>query len=253
MYFDEEYTNGVFFIDEINIALADARRSMSNQNLWSADIGQQLRKLRSTLVYTCIKEDYVDIRIRDLTDFFIMTRDAAYVDDGAPYKKEGYYFNWSVYPMTDKAAANIGTFEKYKGGPAPLQRSVSGRSWWDTIDTMEHQERRKYKAGYNVDAPIKESITENPNIVSAKRDWGWLRKVADEIVLIGEADSGKVLCSEVMSWPEVREHRYPQGTISRELKETYGIFTVDARIKGSGGITARHYKIPEAAMSRVLV
>ena len=251
MYFDEEYRNSVFFIDEINIAMADARRSMSNQNLWAADIGQQLRKLKSALVYTCIKEDYVDVRIRDLTDFFIKTVDAAYVNDGIPYKKEGYYFNWSVYPMTDKAAANLGTFAKYQGGLAPLQKSVSGRSWWDTLDTLEHQERRKIQAGYMETASVQESIHENPNIIAAKQEWGWLEQVANRIVAIGEADSGIVPCYEVMSWPDVKEHRLTQNTLSAELNSRFNIWTKWAAIKDGKGRKASHYTIESAVLTNV--
>ena len=50
LQFSDEYSGGVIYIDEINIALADARRSMSYQNLGSADVGQQLRKLKTALI-----------------------------------------------------------------------------------------------------------------------------------------------------------------------------------------------------------
>lgn len=249
--FDEVYKGGVIFIDEINIALADARRSMSFQNLGAADIGQQLRKLQSALVYTCINEAYVDIRIRDLTDFMIRTKDAAYVDDGMPHKREGEFFHWTIYPMTDKAAAIVGTYKKFTGKPdggRPLYLTVRGREWWGSIDTWEHQQRRKYTKESVTASELGEGIVESSNIVIAKRDWGWLEKVANRIVALGQEDSGKVLCSEVMEWPEVLEHKLPQSKVSEELNRRFNIWSTTANIRGSGGRKAQHYVVSDAVM-----
>jgi len=253
LQFSEEYSNGVIFLDEINIALADARRSMSYQNLGSADVGQQLRKLKSALVYTCINEAYVDIRIRDLTDFFINTRDAAYVNDGIPHKREGHFFHWSIYPMTDKAAAIMGTYQKYTGkrdSPPPIPHTISGHSWWDTFNTWEHQERRKYKAGVIEASSVGDSIRENPAIVVSKQDWGWLESIANHIVELGQQDNGLVPCYEVMSWPEVQEHGLPQNRLSKELNRRYSIWTKPASIKDGGGRKVQQYVVADAILGQ---
>ncbi len=249
LQFSDEYSGGVIYIDEINIALADARRSMSYQNLGSADVGQQLRKLKTALIYTCIQEQYVDVRIRDLTDFVIKTKDAAYVNDGIPHKREGELFHWEVYPMTDKAAAILGTFQKYtgkKGGPGPIKLTVPGHSWWGTLDTWQHQDRRKYKKGeFTANSPA-EAITENPQIIQAKQEWGWLEKVANRIIDRAADNDGMVLCGVVMNWPEVIEHKLSQTKVSAELNRRFNIWPKTAHIKDGGGRKAQHYIVADA-------
>jgi hypothetical protein len=45
--FDPSYHEGCYFIDEINMEFAEARRSMSNTNLFMDRVAQQLRKYKN--------------------------------------------------------------------------------------------------------------------------------------------------------------------------------------------------------------
>lgn len=173
LHFHPDYHDGLFYIDEINIALADARRAMASQNLAADDVGQQLRKLRSGLIYTCIHEMFVDNRIRDLTDIFIQCRDTALSPEGlASKKKPGYEFSWEIYPMSRKLTGERYTETHQSFGPIYLD----GHQWWGAIDTEKRQDRAKYKisAGgvQRIEAEIE--IHENPAVVAAKSKWGWL-------------------------------------------------------------------------------
>lgn len=170
--FDPEYRRGVFFIDEINVAVADARRSMSNQNIEATDVGQQLRKLESALIYTSIHEMFVEWRIRDMTDIFISTRDTALSPEGLAMKKPpGLEFEWTIYPMSRKL-----TGERYQDSKQTMKGTIYGRRWWGAVDTLQRQDRRKYSvpigSGTLEDAEI--DIGESPAVMAAKSRWGWL-------------------------------------------------------------------------------
>jgi hypothetical protein len=151
--YDPEYRGGCIVIDEINIALADARRAMSTQNLYANDIGQQLRKLQSALVYTVIHEMFVDTRVRDMTDIFVSTSDAALTPEGlAAKQQQGRVFKWKIFPMT----AKLNGYKYGEGGEA-LQCTFQGDTYWSSIDTLQRQERtNKWKPGATIvkDPPV---------------------------------------------------------------------------------------------------
>ena len=178
--FDTGYQGGVFYIDEINVALADARRSMSNQNLWATDVGQQLRKLQSALIYTSIHEMFVETRIRDMTDIYIATRDMALSPEGlAAKKKPGIEFEWTIYPMSRKL-----TGERYQDTKQTLKTTIKGQRWWGAIDTLRRQERMKYKVpvGESVEGSNMElTIGESPAVVAARSKWGWLYEAVKQL------------------------------------------------------------------------
>lgn len=238
MRFDPIYRGGVYLVDEINIAMADARRAMSSQNLGANDVGQQLRKQKMAFIYTCIKESYVDIRIRDMTDFFIMTKDAAYVSDNMTSGGEGHSFYWSIYPMTDKAAAIMRTYQKYTGGPAPHSRVVPGRAWWDAIDTWEYQTRRKYKAsgGAETEATVEESM----QLAMAKREIAWVEPIANRLVAEASLRGNKIPCEEVEAWPEVLQYGTSHDELQPLLRDYFNIYTDYARYGGGTG-RGTHY------------
>jgi len=54
--FDPQYNHGCYFIDEINMEFAEARRAMSNTNLYMDRVAQQLRKYTNSMIYTVINE-----------------------------------------------------------------------------------------------------------------------------------------------------------------------------------------------------
>jgi len=170
--FDPEYKGGVLFIDEINVAIADARRTMSNQTLAFDDLSQQLRKLQMPMIYTSIHEMFVESRVRDITDIFISTRDTALTPEGlARRRRPGEEFEWTVYPMTRKL-----TGERYADTRRPLPPVFfHGKRWWGTVETLEYQTRQKYGVDlYNENVGMNVDLQENPRMVEAKSKWSWL-------------------------------------------------------------------------------
>ena len=168
--FDPEYRGGCVIIDEYNIAVADARRAMSNQNLASDDIGQMLRKLKDALIYTCIQEMFVDVRVRDLTDVFVQTSDTALTPEGlARCKPQGEQFMWFVYPMTKKLTGEKFADTHKALGPYYLE----GKYVLGLIDTHQMQERQKFAIKTNkMEAEIE--ITEDTKITASKNRFPWL-------------------------------------------------------------------------------
>ncbi len=229
--FAPEYQNGVFLIDEINIALADARRAMTNQALAASDFIQQLRKLQSALIFTCINEMFVENRIREATDCFIQMRDTAFLGQNmAMHKKQGVDFEWRLYPMTGKLFGYDAVYAKTQKVHSTVY--LHGKPLWGIMDTYERQKREKYKSS----TPVKEvplpTITESPVIVAERDEWGWLANVAEALLNSGEK---LVPCADVMAWPEVRGAGISQFELSRQLRAKYNIPTKTAYENGIRG------------------
>lgn len=209
--FDEEYCGGVFFVDEINVALADARRSMSNQNLWATDVGQQMRKLESALIYTSIHEMFVESRIRDMTDVFIVTRDLALTPEGlAAKRKPGTEFEWTIYPMSRKL-----TGERYQDTKQTIKARIRGREWWGSIDTLRRQDRQKYKMGAGA-TDMEMSITENAEVMAARSKWGWLYEAILELHNQGYE---KIHSRALWDYLRLKERGFNEGVVATELQD----------------------------------
>ena len=201
--FDPGYYRNIFVIDEINIFLADARRAMSNQNLEADDIGQQLRKLESPFIYTCISEMFVDVRIRDLTDIFIKTEDTALSPLGlARRQQQGIEFQWYLYPMTRKLTGERYSDTKQRLGPYFLR----GKRLWGLIDTNQRQERKKLK-----ELEIEARFDKSDETEAFNRKYGW---IGEELIQL--AASGKTTLSNI----EIRQ-LFP-GVDKQLLKDYFG-------------------------------
>lgn len=235
--FDPEYSKGAFFIDEINVWLADARRSMSNQNLYASDVSQELRKLESALIYTCITEMFVEQRIRDITDIFIRSQDTALSPEGLAQKRTpGVDFRWTIYPISRKL-----TGERYIDTRRTLPPVfLHARKFWGICDTLLRQQRRKFTV------PIGEStaditIDESPVVAEHRHKWGWLDPIAQQLL----KDPRKwVPASEIYNHPEVRTRGIAKPVISTKLNELYGI---RAEFRMIDGIRMTVYVLPEEA------
>ncbi len=173
--FDPEYSGGVAVVDEINVAVADARRAMANQNLGFDDVGQQLRKSKMALIYTCIHEMFVDVRIRDITDVFIQSIDTALTPEGLErHQHSGMEFKWTIYPMSRKLTGVRYSESHQTLGPVYIR----GRRLWGLVDTWKRQTRTRYKMsvpGAVAGAPEATlDIEQSPQMVEAQSRWGWL-------------------------------------------------------------------------------
>lgn len=180
--FNPEYMDGVVVIDEINIALADAWRTMSNQALASADYLQQLRKMHCAMIHTCLDEMFIPNRIRDGTDLFIRCRDLAYYSQ-YQHQNHGVTFEWLEYPMTgkffnyDNMYSELGTYYE--------RVLFHGRKSWGLVDSEERQHRKKYVAtAYDQDAEeivdkygiVPDEVKPTEALQGAKDKYGWLQE-----------------------------------------------------------------------------
>jgi len=183
--FDESYHGGLFFIDEINIAIADARRAMSNQNLQSDDVGQMLRKLECGLIYTCIHEMFVDVRIRDMTDIFIKTSDTALSPEGLNRRqRQGLEFEWIIYPMSRKL-----TGRRYADEGKTLDPVyIKGQPFWGAINSLEMQRRRKYSVAVGQGGSMEMEFQESQRVLEARSRWGWLYEKIQKLHADGVPD-----------------------------------------------------------------
>ncbi len=204
--FDDAYEDTVFFIDEINVALADARRSMTNQNIGATDVGQQLRKLRASLVYTSIHEMFVESRIRDMTDIFINTEDMAISPGGLAARiRPGHNFLWTIYDMNGKL-----TGVPYSKSKTPLHLTFHGGELWGLVDTFKRQERGKYdmkKLG-------EVNIGDNPELEAANSKWGWLY---DAILELHNDGYDKIHNKALWEYLQLEERGVDPVVVGRQL------------------------------------
>lgn len=109
--FDPEYHGVLVVGDEINMEGFDARRSMSNTNLWGSNVAQEIRHLESHLLYTVIDEMFIDSRLRSMSDFFLKCEDTALSVDGLDRKQEeGMNMKIIPYPMSGYLCGRENTY-----------------------------------------------------------------------------------------------------------------------------------------------
>lgn len=90
------YSHGLIIIDEMNIALSESRRSMSNMNLNLNYAFQQIRKRDLSLIMTLQNEMWLDARIRWQMDIGVKCEDAFFTHSyGA--QCVGDKSKWNVY------------------------------------------------------------------------------------------------------------------------------------------------------------
>jgi hypothetical protein len=209
--FSPEYRGGAFFTHEINIWLADARRSMSNLNLEAVDIGQELRKLESAWIYDCIHEMFVDVRLRDFTDIFVQTRDTALTAEGMARKQpQGHEFEWYIYPMTGKL--NGVTYAETGRPIGPIY--VKGKQLWGLVDTMKRERREKYPEAAPGGEPPGFELGEPPDITERYSKWGFL---AEAILRLHNAGYTEIHSQELWEYVGLRDRGLSSAEAGKQL------------------------------------
>ena len=215
---DEQYRDCVLFVDEINLDMAEARRSTSNVNLNLNKVGQELRHLEAALIYTVISEMWVDARIRQLTDIFIRTEDTA-LDMKSLQNKQtpGIKARWTVFSMSRKL--NGSTYNKNTGAGKLGPYYVRTREMWDAYDTFEMQASESLKYGDFMKGS-KLEVDAAPRVTQERDEWGWLEPIAQEILKSNEL---WVPADQYYTHPEVVARRIPKKVLSGQLNILYGI------------------------------
>jgi len=127
---DEVYKNGLIFIDEVNIEIAEARRAMKQENIMFSYILQELRKRHLNIIWTAQNEGWVDDRLRFQTDILIKCKDVS------PNNEPGQYSLWKAYDMSGMIREDL-PHEKAK---VPFYTGVSfNKPWWNSYNTWQLQ------------------------------------------------------------------------------------------------------------------
>ena len=236
---DKTYRGGLYAIDEINVNIADARKTQTNVNFYFDQVDQQLRKDRNGFIYTTIHEMWVDPRVRDITDLMIKCKDTARTPEGlASKKQEGVDIEFWVYPMTDYLTGHTYAETGEKLGPYYLH----AKQWWGIFDTFQKQATgQKYARDiFKSTAPLE--VGENQMAIEEYSKWGWLyEKIRD----LHEEGVEEITSQEMWQYLEPFPLGISKALIARQL-HSMGITT-----KGNG--TPRsplRYTIPQYELDK---
>lgn len=211
---EDKFHGGVIYISEINMEFAEARRSVTNTNLFFDRAEQQLRKLQSAMIFNVIHEMWIDLRVRGLTDTFIKTFDTAlFTENLAEEKPQGCNFEWFIYPQTRKFNGMIYPEDIQSPiGPFP----VNLRKAWGIIDTYEKQAAGKFKYGMEFGAASSMALeVEESQAVLAELDkWGWLYKLIQNLHSQGY---NEILDKELWDYLQVKERGLSTITVGKQL------------------------------------
>jgi len=227
-----DFANSLLFIDEINVEFSEARRSMSNTNLFFNRLIQELRHYKISLIFTAISEMHIDSRLRELTDVFIKVEDTALsMENLARKKPSGTDFKWVIYPMS-RILTGQSYYVTHKHLPPRYFSFVRFRGIYD-----DKEVQAEGMSKYGIDLSkldgdkvyAEETLTPAPFVSEFDRKWGWLAPIADEMLHSGE----KFLrADEYYNNPEVKRRKIPKGKLT-ELLETYYQITTERKSVGA--------------------
>lgn len=145
LYGDLECHGGVIIVDEGNMTMADGRRAMANQNIAADDIAQQLRKMNSALIYTCLSEGFMDLRIRENTDIFITCRDNKFNPTNTKKKiqLQGELSDWEIHGQTDKGIYILNGQRNKYSGECVIRKRFKTSYYWGLINTDDKLKRTR--------------------------------------------------------------------------------------------------------------
>jgi hypothetical protein len=246
--FDPQYNHGCYFIDEINMEFAEARRAMSNTNLYMDRVAQQLRKYQNSLIYTVINEMFVDSRIRELTDIFIRCEDTALSVEGLAQKKQtGIDFKWTIYPMSGYMLGRERSYYFTKKPLPPVY--LHFEPWRGIYNDKLAQGQGKMKYGFNLadktgnDVGVGIETQQSSETETAVDQYKWLEKIVNKKMLIDDEGNERefVPQSEVMNYPEIAATGWSKAELSHVMNELFSIPTIAKRVKG---VMSTVYRIP---------
>jgi hypothetical protein len=248
--FDPRYNHGCYFVDEINMEFAEARRAMSNTNLYMDRVAQQLRKYQNSLIYTVINEMFVDSRIRELTDIFIRCEDTALSMEGLAAKKPtGVDFKWTIYPMSGYMLGRERSYYVTKKPLPPVY--LHFEPWRGIYNDKLAQAQGKMKYGFN----LTEKTTAGNNIglgietqplaetVDNIAQYKWLENIVNDRMIIDDEGNERMFIpqGEVLEYPEIVATGWSKTELSHTLKQLFNIVTVARRVDG---VMSTVYRLP---------
>ena len=159
MAFDPIYHDGCLVIEELNLEYAEARKSLTNTNLFFNRLNQEIRHRRLSMLYNVIHEMWIDNRVRGCTGVFVKCQDQALTPNGLIRRMQpGTEVTWKIYEMVPYL-----TGIPYTVTHKPLPtRTLHARRWWGLYSTWATQ------AEGGIDYNVKLGQSKESN------DWGWL-------------------------------------------------------------------------------
>jgi uncharacterized coiled-coil protein SlyX len=246
--FDPSYHEGCYFIDEINMEFAEARRSMSNTNLFMDRVAQQLRKYQNSMIYTVINEMFIDARIRELTDIFIRCEDTALSVEGLNHHKQpGIDFKWTIYPMSGYLCGRENSYYLTKKPLPPVY--LHFEPWRGIYDDKLAQAPGKMKYGFNLADKTGNNVgvgietQQSSETETAVDQYKWLEKIVNKKMLIDDEGNERefVPQSEVMNYPAIAATGWSKAELSHVMNALFSIPTIAKRVNG---VMSTVYRIP---------
>ena len=217
---DETYRDGCLVIEEINVQFSNVRRFMSNTNIESNELYQQLRKFKTSLIYNVIDEMFVDPQLRTLTDIFIRSYDTAFDTDALARKKPtGIDFCWNTFAYSSYLNGEQGRYSTTKRGEKCY---FHFKPWHGVYDSMQHQE----KGVYSLSKREREKLVKQGLLVESSEEikdqvnkWKWLEDIAINIKNMCVKNGGDSL----FGWELANAVGLPLTRDIKEALKLYGI------------------------------
>lgn len=201
---DTKYANCAVYYDEVNVSVAEARRSMSDVNLKVMYIVQQKRKRNLDVIWSAVSEMDVDVRLRSRTDIFVKCGDLS-LRPGFQHNGVGTFSEMTYYDYGGLVVPN----DYGMGEKSVFNRMVvNNRPWWNIYDTYQLQ---------------------MPDSVNQVEENDELENQADELALkivslIYDSADGKVRLHNLWRNLNVTEHKL-KIKVGQKLRE-YGVSTI---------------------------
>jgi hypothetical protein len=216
---DDRYRGGCIFIDEINVQYSNVRRFMTNTNVDFNTVVQELRKFKSSLIYTVIDEMFIDSQLRTLTDVFIKSEDTALSCEGLDSRKPtGLDFKWMIYPMSGYL---VGRENSYPVTKHPLTPCFFHFGIFRGIyNTDLFQRKGKYSKNareQKMEATIETSPS--PEVVARFEKWAWLEERA---LILKKSGIEFLEAYQLWSFLEINKHKITSKEIGGMIGD-YGI------------------------------
>lgn len=217
---DETYRNGCLVIEEINVQFSNVRRFMSNTNIESNELYQQLRKFQVSLLYNVIDEMFIDPQLRALTDIFIRTYDTAFdIDALRRKKKPGIDFCWQTYSYSGYLNGEQGRYAVTKKADKSFFKFAP---WQGVYDDKHHQEHGVYslnKREREAAEKAKLMVESSEETETTINQWQWL---IDNVRKLKNSGIEFLEAHQMWQVLEVVEHGYTPRQIG-EILPTFGI------------------------------
>lgn len=223
LLFDPEYVGGCLLVDEINVEFSEARRSMSNTNLLSNRVVQELRHLQCSMLYTSLSEMYVDSRIRENTDGFCKCLDLANTPSGiSTNKKTGEDFSWKGYYMD--SCFNGESY--YNTNKVAFEAVLHFTPWQGIHSTLQYQGQDMKKFGIDLKNASRKDILPGMDIKQApavdefREKWGWLADLVEQYRNNGWVE---VECEKFWRVAKINERGIYKNNLSKALKDYFSV------------------------------